>query len=241
MDQVHVRCPHCSVGYQFRESALGARVKCHYCHQHFRVLLSQYSKSSATSEPYRKHEPASPISEAMVVGCPACNQKIRCELSRAGTTIGCRSCGHKFCPAVIAGLENVIIDCVNCTQRISCDRARLRSDIRCKACGWVFTPEPDAAPADELPRPSKEEQQTVPSMAGRRRRFKQTDPAHEVLGVSRFATRDQLKSAFRGLAKQLHPDLNKDDPEAITQFMIAEQAYRELMRQGGFMACRVAA
>ena len=51
---------------------------------------------------------------------------------------------------------------------------------------------------------------------------------YEVLGVSKDATEAEIKSAFRKKAKQYHPDLNKDNPEAAEKFKEAQEAYEVL-------------
>lgn len=51
---------------------------------------------------------------------------------------------------------------------------------------------------------------------------------YEVLGVSRDASQDEIKSAFRKLAKKYHPDLNKDDPTAADKFKEVSEAYEVL-------------
>jgi molecular chaperone DnaJ len=53
------------------------------------------------------------------------------------------------------------------------------------------------------------------------------DP-YEVLGVSRDASEADIKKAFRRLARELHPDVNKHDPEAEEKFKEAAQAYEVL-------------
>jgi DnaJ-class molecular chaperone len=50
------------------------------------------------------------------------------------------------------------------------------------------------------------------------------DP-YEVLGVSKGASEAEVKSAFRKLAKKLHPDANKHDPKAATRFAELNAAY----------------
>ena len=50
------------------------------------------------------------------------------------------------------------------------------------------------------------------------------DP-YAILGVKREATQDEIRSTYRRLAKQLHPDLNPGDKQAEEKFKQVSGAY----------------
>lgn len=47
---------------------------------------------------------------------------------------------------------------------------------------------------------------------------------YKILGVGRDATRDEIKKAYKRLAKKYHPDLNKEDPNAEEKFKEINEA-----------------
>lgn len=51
---------------------------------------------------------------------------------------------------------------------------------------------------------------------------------YEVLGVDRGASADEIKKAYRRLARKYHPDVNKDDPQAAEKFKEISAAYAVL-------------
>jgi molecular chaperone DnaJ len=51
---------------------------------------------------------------------------------------------------------------------------------------------------------------------------------YEVLGVARDAGEPEIKKAFRKLARELHPDVNRHDPDAEDKFKEAAEAYEVL-------------
>ena len=55
---------------------------------------------------------------------------------------------------------------------------------------------------------------------------------YEVLGVPRDAAQDDIKKAFRKLARETHPDANPEDPEAEARFREVAEAYEVLSDAG---------
>jgi len=54
------------------------------------------------------------------------------------------------------------------------------------------------------------------------------DP-YQALGVAKGASEKEIKSAYRSLAKKLHPDRNKDNPKATERFSDVTKAYDLLL------------
>src|SRR5256885_17149355 len=74
----------------------------------------------------------------------------------------------------------------------------------------------------------------------------QTKDFYSVLGVGSSASQDEIKKAYRKLAKKYHPDANKSDPKAAERFKEISEAnnvlsdpekrkqYDEMRRLGAF-------
>ena len=48
---------------------------------------------------------------------------------------------------------------------------------------------------------------------------------YQILGISKDASPDEIKKAYKKLAKKYHPDLNKDNPDSEKKFKELNQAY----------------
>lgn len=51
---------------------------------------------------------------------------------------------------------------------------------------------------------------------------------YEILGISKDSTEDEIKKAYRKLAREWHPDVAKDKPEAEAKFKELNEAYQVL-------------
>ena len=67
------------------------------------------------------------------------------------------------------------------------------------------------------------------------------DDPYKVLGVSRDASDEEIKRAYRRLAKQYHPDRNPGDTEAAKKMQEVNAAYEQIKNpekahpnQGGY-------
>jgi molecular chaperone DnaJ len=55
-----------------------------------------------------------------------------------------------------------------------------------------------------------------------------TRDLYEILGIDRRATQDEIKQAYRRLARETHPDVRRDDPGATDRFKEINEAYSVL-------------
>ena len=54
------------------------------------------------------------------------------------------------------------------------------------------------------------------------------DDPYKVLGVSPGASDEEIKTAYRRLAKKYHPDRNPNDPEAAKKMQQVNAAYEQI-------------
>lgn len=55
---------------------------------------------------------------------------------------------------------------------------------------------------------------------------------HKILGVSRTASPEEIKSAYRKATLKYHPDKNVGDPTAESKFREVAEAYQALQTKG---------
>jgi hypothetical protein len=69
--------------------------------------------------------------------------------------------------------------------------------------------------------------------------FEAVDAARRLLGLGEMAAASEIKQAYHRLAGQLHPDRNREDPEAVARMAALVQAYQLLTSYAdGQTACR---
>ena len=56
---------------------------------------------------------------------------------------------------------------------------------------------------------------------------------YQVLGLPRDANQEQVKAAFRTLARRFHPDVNAGDETAVQRFKEVNSALRDIGQSGG--------
>ncbi len=63
----------------------------------------------------------------------------------------------------------------------------------------------------------------------KQRRMNEKKDYYDLLGIDKDSTEEDIKLAYRKLAKKYHPDLNKMDPQAKEKFIEVKEAYDTLI------------
>lgn len=81
-------------------------------------------------------------------------------------------------------------------------------------------------------RPQAEAKQHYHAPGGKRHHAVKAETPWDILGVAKTAKRDEIKKAFRKLARRYHPDLNTS-PDATHQMQRLNVAYQAALRELG--------
>ncbi|WVW80778.1 hypothetical protein I302_102764 [Kwoniella bestiolae CBS 10118] len=105
--------------------------------------------------------------------------------------------------------------------------------VRCGACKQFFThPQPKPTSGTSRPTGSSSNTNGPSRESGRRGIGSDKNPLdlayYEVLGLDSQCTTEEVKKAYRRLAIKLHPDKNRDDPDAEEKFKQISIAYQVL-------------
>lgn len=65
------------------------------------------------------------------------------------------------------------------------------------------------------------------------------DNPHKILGVTEGASKDEIKKAYRKMARKYHPDMNPDNPEAAKKMNEINEAYDILMDDSKYNAWKM--
>lgn len=74
--------------------------------------------------------------------------------------------------------------------------------------------------------------QTSVEIGKEKKDIRRFDP-YDIMGIPLNATDDEIKVAYRKLAREWHPDKNPDDPEAAAKFILLSKAYQALSDEEG--------
>eukprot|EP01022_Parablepharisma_sp_SALTPOND_P019386 TRINITY_DN329_c0_g4_i3.p1 TRINITY_DN329_c0_g4~~TRINITY_DN329_c0_g4_i3.p1 ORF type:complete len:433 (-),score=35.29 TRINITY_DN329_c0_g4_i3:919-2079(-) len=127
----------------------------------------------------------------------------------------------------ICGWEQVPLkyrcSCPNCTQ--TKEKHRKTISASWLTCGFVIQVLVLIAAGYALA-------QVAVDLGKEKKDIKKFDP-YNILGLQTNATDEDIKLAYRRLARELHPDKNPDDPEAAAKFILLTKAYRALSDEEG--------
>jgi len=101
----------------------------------------------------------------------------------------------------------VVFQCLACGQKKEFDATLAGRKVKCRKCGNIGIVPEESEEADSI--------DEIPSERD----------YYEILGVSRTASTDDIKTAYRRLVKKYHPDVSKSGAHTEAKFKEVQKAY----------------